>query len=162
VEKTDISPAATSRRSPGIKDGKDNLSTLLTVAELERASGVPSHVIRYYTRIGLLKPGRNPGNGYKLFGPAHLTRLLFIRRAKSLGCSLKEIREICRSAEKGKSPCPRVREIIENRVRNNREKLDSQLLLQTRMEKAVQAWRRLPDGVPDGDSICHLIETFPA
>jgi len=108
-----------------------------------------------------LKPGRNPGNGYKLFGAKHLNRLLFIRQAKSLGYSLKEIKEIYRSAEKGKSPCPRIREIIENRIRQNREKLDSLLLLQKRMEKAVQAWERKPDGVPDGDSICHLIETFP-
>lgn len=131
----------------------------LTVAELERASGVPGHVIRYYTRVGLLKPGRNPGNEYKLFGPLHLNRLLFIRRAKSLGYSLEEIKEIYRDAEMGKSPCPLAREIIENRVWRTREKLDSLLSLQKQLEKAVRTWEDLPGGIPDGDCICHLIET---
>ena len=26
------------------------------------------------------------------------------------------------------------------------------------MQKAIKVWRKLPDAVPDGDSICHLIE----
>ena len=110
--------------------------------------------------MGLLKPGRDPGNGYKLFSSKHLNRLAFIRQAKSLGYSLKEIMEIYRHAEKGNSPCPKVREIIENRISENRKKLDSLLTMQNRMEKAVRAWKRLPDGTPDGDSICYLIETF--
>jgi len=160
MEKTVAWSTATPHRSPGIPGGKAQPLNVFTVAELEKASGVPSHVIRYYTRIGLLKPSRNPGNGYRLFGTKHLNRLLFIRQAKSLGYSLKEIKEIYRSAEKGKSPCPRVREIIEKRIKINRERLDSLLLLQKRMEKAIHAWERKPDGVPDGDSICHLIETF--
>ena len=31
--------------------------------------------------------------------------------------------------------------------------------LQMRMEKALSSWEKMPDGIPDGDSICHLIET---
>jgi len=154
MEKTDTSPASLPRYPGRERQVVERIYGRRTGKGQRR-------VIRYYTRIGLLKPGRNPGNGYKLFGAKHLNRLLFIRQAKSLGYSLKEIKEIYRSAEKGKSPCPRIREIIENRIRQNREKLDSLLLLQKRMEKAVQAWERKPDGVPDGDSICHLIETFP-
>jgi len=132
----------------------------MTVSDLEETSGVPGHVIRYYTRIGLLKPDRDPGNGYKLFGARHVSRLIFIRRAKSLGFSLKEISEICQHAEKGKSPCPRVRDIIEKRIVGNRKKLDGLVRLQTRMEKAMQGWKRLPDGVPNGNTVCYLIESF--
>ncbi len=152
--------AESTYRSPGQYDHFHNRMGDMTVVELEETSGVPAHVIRYYTRIGLLKPDRNPENGYKLFGVNHVSRLIFIRQAKSLGYSLKEISEICRHAEKGKSPCPRVREIIEKRIEGNRQKLDGLIGLQTRMEKAVREWKRLPDGTPDGDTVCYLIESF--
>lgn len=151
------------KSSHQLEDRNDSsyaMTSAMTVVELEKASGVPSHVIRYYTRVGLLKPDRNPVNGYKLFSARHLSRLAFIRQAKSLGYSLKEIMEINQHAKKGKSPCPRVREIIENRISENRKKLDSLMELQARMEKAVRGWKRLPDGVPTGDTVCYLIESF--
>jgi len=132
----------------------------MTVVELEAASDVPSHVIRYYARVGLLKPDRNPENGYKLFGPRHKSRLIFIRRAKSLGFSLKEIKEICRHADMGASPCPRVREIIEKRIGENHDKLESLVALQYRMEKALRKWKKMTDGLPTGESVCHLIESI--
>jgi len=34
------------------------------------------------------------------------------------------------------------------------------LKLQIRMEKALKKWRQMPDGIPDGDSVCHLIESI--
>jgi hypothetical protein len=34
------------------------------------------------------------------------------------------------------------------------------LRLQTRMERALEQWDQMPDGVPDGHSVCHLIEAF--
>ena len=160
MKKTAASAPGASNRPPGRKDGKGQPLGPMTVAELEEASGVPSQVIRYYTRLGLLKPNRNPENGYKLFNQHHIGRLQFIRRAKLLGYSLKEIMEICRNADRGESPCPCVREIIERRITENREKLDSMAKLQMRMEAAVRKWRRLPDGTPDGDTVCHLIESF--
>ncbi len=29
-----------------------------------------------------------------------------------------------------------------------------------RMRRAVEAWETLPNGVPDGETVCHLIESF--
>jgi hypothetical protein len=37
-------------------------------------------------------------------------------------------------------------------------RLSALLALQGRMQKAIKVWRKLPDAVPDGDSICYLIE----
>jgi len=65
-------------------------------------------------------------------------------------------------ADKGRSPCPRVREIIQRRMWENRQRLDELNALQTRMEDAVQQWSAMPDGMPDGHSICHLIESLHA
>lgn len=133
---------------------------MLTVHELANDTGVTSDTIRHYTRIGLLRPERNKHNGYKLFKSSDRQRVQFIRQAKNLGFTLKEIQDILGDANHGNSPCPRVREIIQKRVHENRRKLEKLMVLQHRMEDALARWEKMPDGVPDGDSVCHLIEAI--
>lgn len=132
----------------------------MMVAELARTASVTPHVVRHYTRIGLLKPFRNEGNGYKLYNRNDLHRLMFIRRAKYLGYTLADIRGILDEARHGSSPCPHVRRIIQKRIEENRVKLAELTRLQDRMEDALDEWRNLPDGMPDGNSVCYLIESM--
>lgn len=132
----------------------------LTVTDLANRSGATPHAVRYYTRMGLLRPKRNPDNGYRLYRHSEVGWLRFIRQAKRLGYTLSEIREIMHDSDQGKSPCPRVREILGQRIDENRRQLDELMALQTRMEQALEQWSDMPDGVPDGDSVCHLIESF--
>jgi len=67
---------------------------MMKVREVARRSGVADHVVRYYTRIGLLKPSRNLHNRYKQYKESDISRLRFIRQAKSLGYTLGEIARI--------------------------------------------------------------------
>lgn len=133
---------------------------MLTVSELASQSGTTAHAVRYYTRLGLLRPQRHPDNGYRQYKAREVEWLRFIRQAKHLGYTLGEIHEIMHDADSGQSPCPRVRDILQRRIVENRLRLDNLLALQTRMEEALDLWERLPDGVPDGHSVCHLIESF--
>jgi MerR family Zn(II)-responsive transcriptional regulator of zntA len=132
---------------------------MMTVSELSRHGSVAPHVIRYYSRIGLLSPVRHPDNGYKLFTRSDITRLRFIRQAQSLGFTLEEIAQILQESTLGKSPCHKVRDILRQHIEANRRRLDELIRLQRRMERALEQWRDMPDGVPDGDTVCHLIET---
>ncbi len=130
----------------------------MTVMELARCAGVTPHVVRYYARIGLLKPGRSLENNYKLFSQQDLTCLRFVRRAQDLGFRLSEIARILEKASHGDSPCPQVRDIIHHRIEENRRRIDEMIALQERMEHALESWEQLPDGLPDGHTLCHLIE----
>lgn len=58
---------------------------MLTVIELANRSGATPHAVRYYTRLGLLRPKRNPDNGYRLYQPREIIWLRFIQQAKRLG-----------------------------------------------------------------------------
>jgi DNA-binding transcriptional MerR regulator len=92
----------------------------LTVAEAAVVSSievrgnrrVSAETIRHYTEIGLLQPKRDPVNGYKLFIQSDVNRVMFIRRAKHLGYTLNEIRQIFEECRKGNSHCQMTREII--------------------------------------------------
>ena len=133
---------------------------MLTVNELATQSKAPAHVVRYYARIGLIKPSGQQDNGYRLFKPRDANRMRFIRMAKQLGFTLSEIREITQHADEGESPCADVRKIIQRHIRENRARIDEMLKLQNRMEQALKKWEDMPNGVPDGHSVCHLIESF--
>lgn len=130
----------------------------MTVIELAKLVGVTPDVIRYYARIGLLKPKRNPANNYKQFSPADVKHVQFIRRAQRLGFALVEIAEIVKKSRQGNTPCPMVRETIQRRIEEKSRDLKDLIALQSRMKSALAQWKNLPDGIPDGHAICQLIE----
>src|SRR5690606_10463240 len=133
---------------------------MMTAAVLAKRTDTPIFTVRYYTRIGLLKPSRNLKNGYKVYKQSDKERLRFITSAKELGFTLAEIEEILDHAVHGESPCPMVREIVEKRIEENRRKLQEMRRLQKRLERAADVWKTMKDSEPDGHSVCRLIESF--
>ena len=130
----------------------------LTVMDLARSAGVADHVVRFYARTGLIRATRQAANGYRQFVPFDVKRVRFVRAAQSLGFTLAEIREVMRRSRQHKTPCPLVRDIIERRLIENRDRLQYVGTLQDRMQRASERWRHLPDEVPDGSTICALID----
>lgn len=64
------------------------------IGELSKKTGVGIETIRYYEREGLLSPSRRRSSGYREYQDDAVRRLTFVRRAKELGFSLKETREL--------------------------------------------------------------------
>jgi DNA-binding transcriptional MerR regulator len=133
---------------------------MMTASVLAKKADVPLFTVRYYTRIGLLKPSRDLRNGYKVYKPADRDRLKFISAAKELGFTLAEIEEILEHAAHDESPCPMVREIVEKRIEENKQKIREMKRLQTRLENAAKMWQSMKNSTPDGHSVCRLIESF--
>ena len=119
----------------------------LKVGELAKRGHVTAETVRHYTREGLLSPQRHPDNGYQLYSAADLERLHFIQRARKLGFSVAEIRDILAHADQGDSPCPLVRDLLAHRLPQIRAR--------------IAELEALADGTPDGHSLCRLIESFP-
>lgn len=134
----------------------------MKVIDIARQAGVTAETVRYYTREGLLDPARNPDNGYQQYGPRELERLQFIQRARKLGFSVAEVRDILEHADHGDSPCPLVRDLLTQRLPRVRAQIQELQALSLRIEQALDTWKDLPDGTPDGHSICRLIEQFPS
>lgn len=132
------------------------------VNDLARASGVAPHVVRYYSRLGLLKPDRDPNNSYREYAEPDVHRLRFIRRAKWLGFTLRDVKAILHDADLGVPPCPAVRQLIKVRANENRHRLQEIRQLQQRVEEAITLWDTMPDQPPDNESLCHLIDTVAA
>ena len=133
---------------------------MMTVNELAGEAGVTTDTVRHYVRIGLLQPQRHPSNGYKLFKQADVLRVRFIHQTKQLGYSLGEIKEIFSECRQGCLTCPKTQQILQQRLGDNRVKLKRMNHTQRNLEQAVALWEeRFPNGIPDGDAVCRLIES---
>ena len=65
-----------------------------TIRKLADLAGVTTRTLRWYDKLGLLRPGRGPENGYRLYGPAEVDRLQQILFYRALGVELARIKEI--------------------------------------------------------------------
>jgi MerR family copper efflux transcriptional regulator len=70
------------------RDGYHNIGAA------SKLTGVSAKMIRHYEEIGLVPAANRTFAGYRLYGEADLHRLRFIRRARSLGFSIRDIGEL--------------------------------------------------------------------
>lgn len=132
----------------------------MIVSELAQSLGITADTVRFYTREGFLKPARNTLNGYKEYSSQDKSRLRFILSARNLGFTVEDIRQILGEADQGKTACPLVRQVINERLQQMEQRLNDAQRLRDRMLAAVKEWDKKPDHAPTGHMICHLIEEF--
>lgn len=65
----------------------------MNIGDAAERSGLPAKTIRYYEDIHLLKPARG-GNGYRDYSTEDVHRLKFLQRARGLGFSVEECRQL--------------------------------------------------------------------
>ncbi len=66
----------------------------MNIGQLARQAGVPIDTVRYYERQRLIPEPARSASGYRQYAGDDVTRLHFIRRAKTLGFTLEEIGEL--------------------------------------------------------------------
>jgi DNA-binding transcriptional MerR regulator len=91
-----------------------------TIGQLAKATDTKTVTIRYYEKEGLLPSSTRSVSGYRLYGPVERDRLQFIRRARALGFSLDEVRELLGLADRQQSPCDAVDSLIAEHLRQVR------------------------------------------
>ncbi|MCI0409772.1 MAG: heavy metal-responsive transcriptional regulator [Acidobacteria bacterium] len=97
----------------------------LRIGEVARRAGVNIQTLRYYERIGLVKPDGRRDSGYRLYRDEVVRRIRFIKHAQQLGFTLVEIAELLRLRVDKTVRCDEVRRRAEARLRIVKEKVDS-------------------------------------
>ncbi len=120
----------------------------LRISQLAKATGVAPDTIRYYERLGIITPPRRTPAGYRLYGPAEVERLAFIKGAQSVGLRLRDVGELLQIRDRGLCPCGHTEALIRQRT----QELDEQInQLRTVRDELDAMSRRLPTNCPDGE-----------
>ncbi len=132
----------------------------MNVSQIARRAGTTAETVRHYTDVGVLRPSRNPENGYRQYSRDDLRRLHFALQARSLGFTLADIGQLITESESGDSPCATTRSLIEQRLHEVEKRIHELQHLSARMKQALEDWNDHPDCAGGDERICVLIDSF--
>ena len=99
-----------------------------TISDLAKEFDLTTRAIRFYEDLGLLQPLREgPGGRSRVYTNRDRTRLKLTLRAKRLGLSLVEAKEIIDSYDSPRDTAPQLRKFL-SILADHRKKLESQLV----------------------------------
>ena len=111
----------------------------LTIGQLARKTGVGVETIRFYERQGLVRePARRP-SGYRQYPRDEIRRLRFIRRAKELGFTLREIQDLLALTERPDASCAQVRDHAARKLEQVRAKIRDLQAIETALGSLITA-----------------------
>jgi DNA-binding transcriptional MerR regulator len=104
------------------------MATTYTISDLAKEFDLTTRAIRFYEDMGLLQPQREGAGGRnRVYTTRDRTRLKLTLRAKRLGLSLVEAKEIIDSYDSPRDTAPQLRKFL-TILTDHRKKLESQLL----------------------------------
>jgi len=124
----------------------------LTIGFLARAADVNVETVRYYQRFGLIDEPAKPIEGYRIYPPETIDRLRFIKRAKQLGFSLKEITELL---DLGEGQCDDVRIRAEMKRSHVNEQIKDLKKLKNTLDTLIKSCQ-----TETGTTRCPIVETL--
>lgn len=125
----------------------------LKIGEVAERADLGIETIRYYERQGLLEPPRRRSSGYRQYDESVVSRLKFIRRAKTLGFTLAEIRDLLGLWVAGETRCEQIRARAGQKIADIEERIR---LLQKMKRSLNQIIRRCES--QDSPAACPLWE----
>lgn len=113
----------------------------VSIGEAARQSGVKVPTIRYYEQIGLLPAPLRMDNNRRLFEPADLRRLAFIRHSRELGFEIEAIRTLVSLQNDPHQSCGTADGIAKARLSEVDQRIRSLTALKAELELMVEGCR---------------------
>jgi DNA-binding transcriptional MerR regulator len=137
----------------------------LTRSQLAQAAQVNLETVRFYEGEGLLPAAPRTASGYRIFPRAAVERLAFVKRAKALGFSLEEIRELLLFQDEHPDACTEVRDLLRKKIAVVREKKAELEKLEGHLASALRKCNRVlrqQEQHPDTCPVLEQIASAPA
>lgn len=139
---------------------------MLFIKDICRITGLNSSAVRYYDSQGLLGEVERRSNNYRVFDEKDVEKLFFIKKARSLGFELEEIKKILALKNNGIPPCNYVSHKIQEKVsfikaeivrlEKEKEKLEKHLLDARKISGCKGTICHYIEGIEDKKSIKEL------
>lgn len=110
----------------------------ITIGQLAEACDVSIDTLRYYERCKLLQPDGRSKASYRLYGPESIRRVDFIKRCKSLGFTLEEIRKLLALKSSKDATCAEMLERTHAKVTEAKRQVKELLRIEAALTKLAE------------------------
>lgn len=112
----------------------------LTIGQVAKTTGLAAKTIRYYEEIGVLPTPHRAASGYRLYDEPGVERLRFIRRARSLGLPLHQLKTLTTTLNGGPRAGfrPQLRSLVRDQLAVVRERVAELEGLRKQLEHVLQ------------------------
>ena len=86
------------------------------ISDIAKKADLSTDTIRFYEKRGLIQPNFRASNQYRYYGEDALKRLIFIKRCRALGMSLKEIEYLIQLEQNPEQDCCEVNQMIDQHL----------------------------------------------
>lgn len=117
----------------------------MNISQAAAATGLTSKTIRFYEQQGVIPPAARSANGYRIYSEQQLDILRFIKRARDMGFSLDESRELFQLSQDPSRTSASVKQKTEQQIRRIDQQIESLQQMRTVLE-AVACECRGDDG----------------
>lgn len=115
-----------------------SLMQAYSIGQLARAASVPVSTLRYYERLGLLRPDSRTGGNYRSYRPQSLERLKFILSSRDMGLSLDDIDGLLALTFSPENACADVLELMRKRLTEIRQRIGELRRLEKTLARSLQ------------------------
>jgi len=116
----------------------------MLISQFARVAGLTPDTVRFYVRLGLLRPETSSKGGqrpYQIFTTDHLQAALVIRTAQSLGMTLKEIAAISAERRAGRMTSDRSIDVLQTQLDRLQQKAVELVAMQAYLGSKIE-WLR--------------------
>ena len=110
----------------------------MNIGQAAKASGITAKMIRHYESVGLVPPATRSDTGYRQYGEREVHVLRFIRRARDLGFSIKDISGLLSLWHDRQRPSRQVKALAQAHMQQLQRKIDELQSMRQTLEKLVQ------------------------
>jgi len=110
----------------------------MNIGEAAHASGVSAKMIRHYESVELLAPASRTDAGYRQYGDKDIHVLRFVRRARDLGFSIDEIRDLLGLWQDRERPSRHVKALAQKHLDDLERKLEELRSMKSALEDLVR------------------------
>ena len=116
------------------------MAQTVTIGHVARVTGVAAKTIRYYEEIGVLPAPTRAASGYRQYDEPGVQRVRFIRRARTLGLPLRQLKMLTAMLNGGPRPAlrPRLLALVREQLSAVRDQIAGLQLLQGELEQVLR------------------------
>lgn len=114
----------------------------MTIGKVAKHAGVGVETIRFYEREGLVEEPARRASGYRQYDTEVVRRIRFIRHAKELGFTLREIKELLDLRVEPGCHCGDVLQLAQTKIADIEQRIEALQRMKQALSKLATACRR--------------------